>query len=472
MDPSLLEKTVEEALSLGASYAEARFHGFRGFAFSAINGDIIGIGRTHSEGVAIRVVAGGGLGFASSGSLDWESVRDAVKRAVAAGKAAGMGRREPVKLSEERLGRASYRVAERRPLDSLPDEDKPGHVLELAGVGPGEYRGLKVSSVAIHYADGLEHKILVTSDGAFVESFTPRVMAFYNISGSGGGGRSGNKWGEIGGVGGLEVLEEQGFNEALKRDLEGLRVSLVEARGPPKGVMDVVLHPEIVGLSLHESIGHPSEADRVLGREAAQAGLSYRIDIKGRIGSEVVTVIDDPTIPGSSGFYLYDDEGVPARPRVLIDRGELAELLHNRETAAVFGVKSNAAARALDYSSEPIVRMANTYLAPGDYSFDELIEDIREGVYMKSYMEWNIDEYRSVARYVALEAYRIERGELKEPVTSVVLEISTVDYYSKIDAVGRDLKFYAGMCGKGEPMQPLPVWFGGPHVRLRSVRIG
>jgi len=471
LDPSVLEEAVERALSMGASYAEARFHGFRGFHFSAVNGDVVSIGRVKWEGVAVRVIAGGGLGFASTGSLEREAVRGAVERAVAAARAAGRGRRAPVRFSEERLGRASYRVAERRPLDSVPDEDKPGYLLDLAGVAPGEYGGMRVSSVSLHYSDGVEHKVLVTSDGAFVESQTPRVMAFYNIAGSA-GERSGNKWGEIGGVGGLEVLEEQGFGEALKRDLEGLRVSLVEARGPPKGVMDVVLHPEIVGLSLHESIGHPSEADRVLGREAAQAGLSYRIDIKGRIGSEAVTVIDDPTIPGSSGFYLYDDEGVPARPRVLIDRGELAELLHNRETAAVFGVKSNAAARALDYASEPIVRMANTYMAPGDYSFEELIEDVREGVYMKSYMEWNIDEYRSVARYVALEAYRIERGEIREPVTGVVLEISTVDYYSSIDAVGRDLKFYAGMCGKGEPMQPLPVWFGGPHVRLRNVRVG
>ncbi len=471
MDPGLLERAVDTALSLGASYAEARFHGFKGFQFSSINGDIVGIGRVAWEGVAVRVIAGGGMGFASTGSLDWESIKGAVERAVAAARAAGRGRREPVRLSEERLGRASYRVAEKRPLSSVPDEDKPGFILELAGVEPGEYRGMKVSSVSIHYSDGVEHKVIVNSDGAFVESWTPRVMAFYNIAGSS-GERSGNKWGEVGGVGGLEVLEDQGFAEALKRDLEGLRVSLVEARGPPKGVIDVILHPEIVGLSLHESIGHPSEADRVLGREAAQAGLSYRIDLKGRIGSEVVTVIDDPTIPGSSGFYLYDDEGVPARPRVLIDRGELAELLHNRETAAVFGVKSNAAARALDYASEPIVRMANTYLAPGDYSFEELVEDVKEGVYMKSYMEWNIDEYRSVARYVGLEAYRIEKGEIKEPVTGVVLEISTVDYYSKIDAVGRDLKFYAGMCGKGEPMQPLPVWFGGPHIRLRGVRVG
>ena len=237
--------------------------------------------------------------------------------------------------------------------------------------------------------------------------------------------------------------------------------------------MDVIVSPELVGLIVHESAGHPSEADRVLGREAAQAGMSFRSYYKEeRIGSEHVTVVDDPTIPGSLGFYLYDDEGVAARERVLYDHGRLAELLHNRETAAVYGVESNAAARAMDYESEPIIRMANTYMKPGDYNFEELVEDVKYGVYIKKYMEWNIDDVRWGQRYVGLEAYIIQNGELKQPITNVVLETTTKNFYSSIDAVGKDLKFYAGICGKGEPAQGVPVWMGGPHVRLRNMYIG
>ena len=183
-------------------------------------------------------------------------------------------------------------------------------------------------------------------------------------------------------------------------------------------------------------------------------------------------MIDDPTIPRSYGFYLYDDEGVPARPRYLYREGIINEHLHNRWTASVFGVESNAAARAMDYNSEPIIRMANTYLKPGDYSFEELIEDVELGVYIRSYMEWNIDDVRWGQRYVGLEAYMIERGELGKPVRNPVLEVTTGGFYSRIDAVGRELRFYPGTCGKGEPAQGVPVWFGGPDVRLRKVTLG
>jgi len=237
----------------------------------------------------------------------------------------------------------------------------------------------------------------------------------------------------------------------------------------------VVVGQEVVGLLVHESCGHPMEADRILGREAAQAGESYvKPDMIGkyRVGTELVTVIDDPTIPGSNGFYLFDEEGVPARPRYLYLRGVLNEPLHNRHTAAIFGTRSNAAARAMDYKSEPIIRMANTYFAPGDMSFAELIEDIRFGVYIKSYQEWNIDDIRWNQRYVGLEAYIIRDGELAEPVRNPVLEITTKGFYSRVVGVDKELMFFPGTCGKGEPSQGVPVWFGGPNVRLEPIKLG
>ena len=191
-----------------------------------------------------------------------------------------------------------------------------------------------------------------------------------------------------------------------------------------------------------------------------------------RIGSECVTIVDDSTIPGSFGYQPYDDEGVEGRERRLIDSGIINELLHNRETAAIFGVESNGAARAAGYDYEPIIRMSNTYMKPGDHSFEELIEDVRDGVYVRSYQEWNIDDRRWNQRYVGVEAYRIVNGELREPVRNPVIELTTKSLFSSVDAVGKDLEFSAGYCGKGDPMQGIPVWFGGPHIRLRDVRLG
>ena len=229
-----------------------------------------------------------------------------------------------------------------------------------------------------------------------------------------------------------------------------------------------------MGLICHESSGHPSEADRILGREAAQAGETYlkKDSIGLRVGSRLVNVVDDPTLDGSFGFYLYDDEGVKARKRTLIKEGVINEFLHNRETASVFGVKSNGSARASAFDREPIVRMANTYLEPGDYSVEELLEDVKEGVYIRSFMEWNIDDRRFNQRYVGLEAYRILNGEIKERIRNPVLEVTTTGLWSSVDAVGRDLEFQAAYCGKGDPLQGIPVWTGGPHVRLREVILG
>ncbi len=470
-DPLLLSNLVEKALSLGASYAEARFHSLRTLQILMINGAILGAGESLAEGVAVRVLVDGGLGFAATTSLSHDDLEKAVQRAVASARSAAPYMKRPIGMGPGRLGRARYSVEPLKPFQDVSIDVKVSDILDIYKSLELEKNGFRVGNVTISYVDSVEEKIIVNSDGAYVESTVPRLMVFYNMAATA-GDRKANRWNQIGGSGGYELLDKLDVRGSMEDDVKSLYINLVKAKEPPRGKLDVVLGPEVVGLAVHESAGHPSEADRILGREAAQAGMSFRTTYREEfIGSEHVTVIDDPTIPGSYGFYLYDDEGVAAGPRVIYERGRIAGMLHNRETAAVYGVESNAAARAKDYASEPIVRMANTYLAPGDYSFEELVEDVREGVYIKKYMEWNIDDVRWGQRYVGLEAYIIKSGELAEPVRNAALEVTTKEFYSSIDAVGKDLQFFAGTCGKGEPSQGVPVWFGGPHIRMRGVTL-
>ncbi len=470
-DPLLLSSLVEKALSQGASYAEARFHRVRTLQILMINGAILGAGESVSEGVALRVIVGGGLGFSATSSLRREALERAVQRAVASARSAAPYMRRPVEMGPGRVGRARYAVEPVKPFENMSLDVKVSDILEMYKGLELERNGFRVGNVTFNYIESVEEKIIVNSDGAHVESTVPRLMVFYNMAAAS-GERKANRWNQIGGSGGYELMEKLDIAGNMKDDVESLYINLVKAKEPPRGKIDVVLGPEVVGLAVHESAGHPSEADRILGREAAQAGMSFRTTYKDDvIGSEHVTVMDDPTIPGSYGFYLYDDEGVAAGPRVIYEKGRIVGMLHNRETAAVYGVESNAAARAKDYASEPIVRMANTYLVPGDYSFEELLEDVREGVYIKKYMEWNIDDVRWGQRYVGLEAYMIRNGELAEPVRDAALEVTTKEFYSSIDAVGKDLTFFAGTCGKGEPAQGVPVWFGGPHIRMRGVTL-
>jgi TldD protein len=218
------------------------------------------------------------------------------------------------------------------------------------------------------------------------------------------------------------------------------------------------------------------EADRILGREMSQAGRSFIYKggpfwIGTRIGSDCVTVADDPSVENSYGYYAYDDEGVKAKRRFLYKNGVINEFLHNRETAARLSTKSNASSRSINYDREAIVRMANTFVVPGEATEEELIEDVKYGVYMKSFTEWNIDDKRFNQRYVGKEAYLIEKGELKHPIARPIIETTTLKFWTAVDAVSKNIEFDAATCGKGDPGQGVPVYTGGPCIRLRGVYV-
>ncbi len=472
LDPEELEKYTDHIIGRGAIYAELAYHSVRGFNLLLLNGTPLSVSLNLSEGVRSRVIVNGSLGFSATNSIRSEDIKAIVEKAFKTAKSTSNIIKKPISMSEERLGRTSYEVKTNKNPENYSSEDLINQIIELyKSIDFNRYK-IEIKSVLINFSYTIEEKSIINSDGGLVKSKIPRVQMSYSMTASYADKRA-NRWHEVAGSGGIELIETLNFKEKIEDDLKSLEIYLVKARPSPKGRMDVVIGPEVVGLAMHEAIGHPSEADRVLGREAAQAGLSYRRRLKTgeRIGSSIVTVIDDPTIPGSYGFYLYDDETVPARPRYLILNGILNEYLHNRETAAVMNTNSNASARAKEWWSEPIIRMANTYMAPGDHELDELIEGIDEGIYIKKYMEWNIDDYRWISRYVGFEAYMIKNGRIMEPVRNPALEVNTKELFSSIDAIGKDLEFYAGLCGKGEPGQAVPVWMGGPSIRLRGVNI-
>lgn len=471
----LLTRLIDEGSSAGASYVEVRYQNDYGISVSMRNGKVLGVGSFREEGVGIRVLVNGSLGFAATNDLSREGLSKALENAISRARSVAQLRKNPIQFTEERVGRASYEVVPKMKLEDVSIDG-------LMSLGKEVFRVLTESlsqvklPVCVFSADThAQEKLIITSDGAYVRSRVPRMYVSANLVLFHPQKGTLQRMKEFGSSGGGELLDMWRPVDVLVDEAKKLEVVLVNGVEPPKEPVDVVVGSEIVGLLVHESAGHPMEADRILGREAAQAGESYvkqEMIGKFRIGNELATVIEDPTIPGSNGFYLYDDEGVPARPRYLYKEGIINEALHNRHTANIFGVRSNAAARAMNYASEPIIRMSNTYLKPGTMSFDELIEDVSTGVFIKSYMEWNIDDIRWNQRYVGLEAYVIRGGELAEPVRNPALEITTQGFYSNIVATDKELKFYPGTCGKGEPSQGVPVWFGGPNVRISKIRLG
>ena len=466
---------VDYARSIGASYAEARYHK-REFRNASLRGDrVIAIGSRVSEGIGVRVLYEGSLSFASTDDLTRDGVRSAVERAVSSARAFSRLIKTRITMSQERVGRVSYEVKAVKPFEDLSISDRIPYLKRLYESVKNSLREAKLSVFIVNYVEEIEEKIIANSDGARVRSRIPRIEGFINIVLSYPGKGTMNKWYETASTKGLEHLEEARISESLSEMARNMEEILIRGIHPPRERVDVIIGSELVGLMVHEGIGHPLEADRVLGREAAQAGESYvkpEMVSKARIGNRYANIIDDPTVPGSSGFYLYDDEGVPARQKILYREGVITELLHNRETAAKMGVRSNGSSRSMDYMSEPIARMSNTYFVPGDMEFKELLEDIEFGVYIKNNMEWNIDDSRWQHRYIGLEAYLIEKGEPGKPVRNPVLEITTGDFLSSIAGVDKNLEFFPGTCGKGEPSQGVPVWMGGPNVKISKIYLG
>ncbi len=475
IDEDLLFKAIDLATSLGATYAEARYQRDVHDVVVMRNARVIGAGTDIKEGIGVRVIVDGSLGFAATNDLSAEGIKLAVNAAVERARKVAPLRKVLIEFSEERVGRAKYEVRIRKPLEDLSVESRISLGKEITSLINSSVKEVVVPVVMYELMTHLQEKLVVTSEGAYVHSIVPRVYAMINVVLAHKEKGTMQRMLEYAASGGAELVDEWRLTEAVPDEVRRLENVLINGVAPPKENIDVVVGPEVVGLLVHESAGHPMEADRILGREAAQAGESFvKPDMIGkyRIGTELATVIEDPTISGSNGFYLFDDEGVPARPRYLYKEGIINEPLHNRHTAKIFGTNSNAAARSMDYASEPIVRMSNTYFKPGDMSFEELIEDIKLGVYIKSYMEWNIDDRRWNQRYVGLESYMIRDGELAEPVRNPVLEITTKGFYSSVVGVDKNLEFFPGTCGKGEPAQGVPVWFGGPNVRLAKIRLG
>jgi len=464
----LVKRTLNYAERI-SDYAEIRFENTDFNKITVKNGNVESTEFDKRYGISIRVLKKGFLGFVATCDLRFSNLKKQVDKALKIAKHAQSILRKPVKLSEEKAYKDKYSVKEKEKLENVSLEEKIKNVLEIE-------KGLLSTKIKLpirylDYSDSFREKIFMNSEGALIQTKIPRISLEYMITFISGNSSAQRSF-SYGGSGGWELFEKWNLREKISDEAKILpKIVKAEKLLPDK--YDVILSPELVGIASHESCGHPYEADRILGREAAQAGKSFVNEkmLGNKIGSDVVSVVDDPTVPNSYGFYLYDDEGVKAEKRFLMKNGIINSFLQNRETAAEFRVKSNAASRANEWFSEPIVRMANTFVLPGGNSFEELLETIKKGVYIKSYMEWNIDDKRYNQKYTGLESYLIENGKLMRLVKSPILEITTPAFWKSIDAVGKDLDFSAGSCGKSDPMQGVPVWFGGPHIRLRNISL-
>jgi TldD protein len=464
--------SVREARKLGATYAEARIQGSVGSGFLLKNGEPQPSTMGDSFGMGIRVIYEGALAFGATNTLERAAVRSLTAKTVKMAKGSvGLVKRK-VRLDDSPDVHQKVVAPEKEKIEGADAAWLKSLLMEIdKRVQAG--KGAKIPNRILIAASELDEKYYVNSDGSEVESRIPRVH-FFGILTAIENGEVAQRMIQQAETGGLEVVKRLGLVSKVEEEARILRQVIARATKMQPGVMDVILSPELSGIAAHESVGHPQEADRVLGREGAQAGESYlkRGSIGFKVGSKEANISDDPTIIHSNGYSPVDDEGVKATKRRLITDGRVTEFLQNRSTAVELKARNNGAARSTDFNREPIIRMSNTFVEPGDYSTDELVKEVKHGIYLKSFTEWNIDDKRLNQRYVGLEAYRIEGGELGEMVKSPVLEITTPALWGSVKARGKRLEFEAAVCGKGDPMQGIPVWTGGPDTLFAKVRIG
>ena len=424
VDLDILEKCLEHGRNAGASYVEARLISGDTRSLFAQQGNLVSAGESSYEGIGIRVLYKGSMAFTSLDSLNKENILKAMDNAIKIAKNAV--RKNLISLGDPISSVDKWAVKTKINFSDVDYDTFIGFIKEFTDAVTNIEQPALLANHACFLTTDTYKKFLYTSEGTKLECDYSQLAGGGFITAKSSSG-SEQRFHDFKGTGGWEFFKEKKFFESLSEDTHQVTQIADKAQTMTfSEPIDMVVGSEVAGIISHENVGHPSEGDRIMGREAAQAGESFWKHYIKNIGKEIVgspsvSVSDDPTIEGSPGFYLYDDEGVPARKRRLMVKGRLNEPLLNRDYGQRYGLKSNGAARADGFAREPIIRMASTYIEPGNYTLEEMVSEVSKGIYMKSFTEWNIDDVRNQSKYVGLECYLIENGQntskrIKRPV--------------------------------------------------------
>jgi TldD protein len=458
----ILEKALDHSAKLGSQYTDIRMESIN--ATSVVVGDnaIDQATSSFSEGIGIRVLANGAWGFAATSDTSRTEVMQAVEAAFKMAEGTSEHLREKVKIASTEKVQDSLTSNAETPFSEVPIEDKIKLALGLCKVIRADST---ITSATVTYGDSYGKSAFLGSEGSSITGEPSRgTLIFVAVAKEGDKIRQYRK--RIGVIGGFEKLIEKG-PESAARNVAERASALLKAEQVSGGRYTVVADPEHIGVFAHEALGHAAEADFVITGESILAGK-----LGEKVGSEELTVYDDPSFPDGFGSFKYDSEGTLAKRRLIVEKGVLREYILNKEAAAKLNLPPNGGARAQGYNFRPIPRMSNTYISAGDHSFEELIEDIETGIYVKGTRGGQVNIAIGSFQFSAQEAFMIEKGEITKPLLDVSLSGITLETMQNIDAVGNDFSMAGiGFCGKGE-QNNLPVGNGGPSVRVRNVVVG
>jgi len=461
------------------TYAEARQVHRRSEHASVLNGDVEEVAAGESEGIGVRVRIGGRWGFAATRDISAAGAEDALARALAIAEAQPAAAEAPLASAGEPARGHWEGRCEQDPF-AVSLDDRLAHLFEAEEPMRGDERVVRTwagcaairTTKAFASTEGAACTQVLTECGGGIQAVAvgDGELQVRSYPSSHGGHVAAAGWEHLVGLD-LKAQAARAADEA---------VALLTAPVCPEQVTTLVIHAEQVALQVHESIGHALELDRILLGEASYAGTSFvgAADLGSlRYGSEHLNVTADATSAGGLGSFGWDDEGVAAKRTPLIERGVLRAALSNRESAAAIGLDaSGGCARADGFARQPIVRMTNVNLEPGDAgSLADLIAATDHGLYVENNRSWSIDDRRWQFQFACEVGREIRNGELGRLLRNPSYAGITPRFWGSMDAVCSPAhwRLYGLMnCGKGEPGQGMHVSHGAAPARFRDVQVG
>ena len=478
MNSELLEDLMGKAQGRCA-YAEARRVHTRAEHASVLTGHVEEVAAEETEGIGVRVRIGGGWGFAATRDVSAAGAEQALARALAIADAQPSAPATAL-ASVGELARGHWEGACEQDPFAVSLDERLAHLFAAEERMRGDERIVRTSAgctlvrttKAFASTEGAACTQVLTECGGGIQAYAVadgelQVRSYPNSHG-----------GSVAAAGWEHLLGLQLAEHAPRVADEA--VALLTAPACPERVTTLVVDGEQVALQVHESIGHALELDRILLGEASYAGTSFvgPDDIGSlRYGSEHLNVTADATAPGGLGSFGWDDEGAAGRRMPLIEGGILRATLSNRESAAAIGLgESGGAARADGFARQPIVRMTNVNLEPGDAgSLSDLIAATDNGLYVESNRSWSIDDRRWQFQFACEVGREIRNGELGRLLRNPSYAGITPRFWGSLDAIcspGEWRLWGLTNCGKGEPGQVMHVSHGAAPARFRDVQVG
>ena len=496
---SLADAAMNAATKAGASYCDVRIGRYLNQFITTRDLNVENIVNTESSGVGVRVLANGAYGFVSTNVMTPDSVAEAARQAVAIAKANARLQAEPVRLAPVKgVGEVAWTTPFKKDWRTVPIKEKAEML--IAANKAGMDAGASFMQSTLFQVN--QQKYFASTDGSYIDQDVHRLWSPFTataVDKSSGKFRTRQGLSSPAGMGyeffdakpqhkirapgGVTTLYKDGYDliedarAAGKQAREKLSAKTVEP-----GKYDLVLSPEHLFLTIHESVGHATELDRVLGYEANYAGTSFATldkwqSKKFKYGSDIVNFVADKTAPGALATVGYDDEGVQCKRWDIIKDGVLVNYQATRDQAHIIGEKeSHGCSYADSWSSVQFQRMPNVSLAAGKKQLtpDEMVKDVKKGIYIAGRGSFSIDQQRYNFQFGGQLFYEIKDGKIGQMLEDVAYQANTQEFWSACSAICDERDWRMGgsfFDGKGQPSQVSAVSHGSSTTRFNGVNV-